>query len=178
MYKRVYSRDTNSFHQDIEVVLTFNGSIKVGWSLFSLCGKTEINILLMHRVLDGDTIKTWNTAPFVCGKTWLCFRRRLGGSMFHTFSTSWKRLVDSRLLLLFHDVVLAGCEQHSPTTARAGCCKRTSFRCRCPLARACNIIIFVRFSVEILTLWVPFFPTIVHLAAKNGSSVKWIDISY
>jgi hypothetical protein len=23
-----------------------------------LCGKTEINILLMHKVLDGDTIKT------------------------------------------------------------------------------------------------------------------------
>ena len=63
-----------------------------------------------------------------------------------------KRLVDSRLLLLFHDVVLVGREQHPPTTARAGYCKRTSFRCCCPLARACNIIIFVRFSAENLTL--------------------------
>ena len=57
-----------------------------------------------------------------------------------------------------------------PTAVRIGCCKRTSFRCRCPLARACNIIIFVWFSAENLTLWVPFYPPIAHLAAKKRFS--------
>ena len=51
-----------------EVVLTFNGSI-IGWSLFSLCGKTRINILLMHKVLDEDTIKPEILPQIVCGKT-------------------------------------------------------------------------------------------------------------
>ena len=45
-----------------------------------MCGKTKINILLMHKVLDEDTIKPEILPQAVCGKTWLCFRRRLGGS--------------------------------------------------------------------------------------------------
>ena len=41
----------------IEVVLTFNGSITWVEFIF-LCGKTKISILLMHKVLAEDTIKT------------------------------------------------------------------------------------------------------------------------
>ena len=44
----------------------------IGWSLFSLCGKTKINILLMHKVLDEDTIKPEILPQIVCGKTCLC----------------------------------------------------------------------------------------------------------
>ena len=40
-----------------EVVLTFNGSINWVEFIF-LYGKTKINIMLMHKVLDEDTIKT------------------------------------------------------------------------------------------------------------------------
>ena len=34
----------------------------------------------MHKVLDEDTIKPEILPQIVCGKTCLCFRRRLGGS--------------------------------------------------------------------------------------------------
>ena len=79
-----------------------------------MCGKTKINILLMHKVLDEDTIKPEILPQIVCGKTWLCFRRRLGGSYSMRSLRVESLAVNGRLLLLFHDVVLVGREQHPP----------------------------------------------------------------
>ena len=79
-----------------------------------MCGKTEINILLMHKVLDEDTVKPEILPQIVCGKTWLCFRRRLGGSYSMRSLQVESLAVNGRLLLLFHDVVLVGGEQHPP----------------------------------------------------------------
>lgn len=50
----------------------------------------------------------------VRGKTWLCFRRRLGGSYSMRSLQVESLAVDSRLLLLFHNVVLVYREQHAP----------------------------------------------------------------
>ena len=146
----------------------------IGWSLFSLCGKTKINILLMHKVLDEDTIKTWNIAPSCLWQNVGMFQKATWRKLFHAFSTSWKPGCQWQITSAFPWCRLGWSWATSPTTARAGCCKRTSFRCRCPLARACNIIIFVRFSVENLTLWVPFYPQIAHLAAKNRFSRRFV----
>ena len=101
----------------------------------------------MHKVLDEDTIKTKILPPNCLWQNVGMFQKATWRKLFHTFSTSRKPLVDGLLRLRFHDVVLVGREQHAPQPLRVGCCKRTSFRCRCPLARACNIIIFVKFSV-------------------------------
>ncbi len=68
----------------------------------------------MHKVLDEDTIKPEILPQIVCGKTWLCFRRRLGGSYFMRSLRVESLAVNGRLLLLFHDVVLVGREQHPP----------------------------------------------------------------
>ena len=62
----------------------------IGWSLFSLCGKTKINILLMHKVLDEDTIKTWNIAPNCLWQNVFVFQKATWRKLFHAFSTSWK----------------------------------------------------------------------------------------
>ena len=62
----------------------------IGWSLFSLCGKTKINILLMHKVLDEDTIKTWNIAPSCLWQNVVMFQKATWRKLFHVFSTSWK----------------------------------------------------------------------------------------
>ena len=62
----------------------------IGWSLFSLCGKTKINILLMHKVLDEDTIKTWNIAPSCLWQNVFVFQNATWRKLFHAFSTSWK----------------------------------------------------------------------------------------
>ena len=79
-----------------------------------MCGKTKINILLMHKVLDEDTVKPEILPQIVCGKTWLCFRRRLGGSYFMRSLRVESLAVNGRLLLFFYDVVLVGREQHPP----------------------------------------------------------------
>ena len=79
-----------------------------------MCGKTKINILLMHKVLDEDTIKPEILPQVVCGKTWLCFRRLLGGSYSMRSLQVESLAVNGRLLLLFHDVVLVDREQHAP----------------------------------------------------------------
>ena len=50
----------------------------------------------------------------VCGKTWLCFRRRLGGSNSMCSLQVESLAVNRRLLLLFHHIVLVGGEQHPP----------------------------------------------------------------
>ena len=50
----------------------------------------------------------------VCGKSCLCFRRRLGGSCSIRFLQVESLAVNGRLLLLFHDVALVGGEQHPP----------------------------------------------------------------
>ena len=68
----------------------------------------------MHKVLDEDTIKPEILPQIVCGKTWVCFRRRLGGSYSMRSLRVESLAVDSRLLPLFHDVVLVGREQHPP----------------------------------------------------------------
>ena len=60
----------------------------------------------MHKVLDEDTIKPEILPQIVCGKTWLCFRRRLGGSYSMRSLQVESLAVNDRLLLLFHDVVL------------------------------------------------------------------------
>ena len=146
----------------------------IGWSLFSLCGKTKINILLMHKVLDEDTIKTWNIAPSCLWQNVGMFQKATWRKLFHAFSTSWKPGCQWQITSAFPWCRLGWSWATCPTAARVGCCKRTSFRCRCPLARACNIIIFVRFSVENLTLWVPFYPQIAHLAAKNRFSRRFV----
>ena len=146
----------------------------IGWSLFSLCGKTKINILLMHKVLDEDTIKTWNIAPSCLWQNVGMFQKATWRKLFHAFSTSWKPGCQWQITSAFPWCHLGWSWATCPTAARVGCCKRTSFRCRCPLARACNIIIFVRFSVENLTLWVPFYLPIAHLAAKNRFSRRFV----
>ena len=79
-----------------------------------MCGKTKIDILLMHKVLAEDTIKPEILPQVVCGKTCLCFRRRLGGSYSMRSLQVESLAVNGRLLLLFHDVVLVGREQHAP----------------------------------------------------------------
>ena len=60
----------------------------IGWSLFSLCGKTKINILLMHKVLDEDTIKTWNIAPSCLWQNVFVYQKATWRKLFHVFSTS------------------------------------------------------------------------------------------
>ena len=49
-------------------------------SLFSLCFKIKTNARSCTKCLDKDTTKARNTAPFVCGKVWLYFRRQSGES--------------------------------------------------------------------------------------------------
>ena len=68
----------------------------------------------MYKVLDEDTIKPEILLQIVCGKTWLCFRRRLGGSYSMRSLQVESLAVNGRLLPLFHDVVLVGREQHPP----------------------------------------------------------------
>ena len=57
----------------------------------------------MHKVLDEDTVKPEILPQIVCGKTWLCFRRRLGGSYFMRSLRVESLAVNGRLLLRFHD---------------------------------------------------------------------------
>ena len=68
----------------------------------------------MNEARYKDTTKSEFLPPVVCGKTCLCFRRRLGGSYSMRSLQVESLAVDSRLLLLFHDVVLVGREQHAP----------------------------------------------------------------
>ena len=128
----------------------------------------------MHKVLDEDTIKNWNIAPSCLWQNVVKFQKATWRKLFHTFSTSWKPGCQWQITSAFPWCRLGWSWATSPTTARAGRCKPTCFLCRCPLARACNIIIFVRFSVENLTLWVPFYPPIAHLAAENRFSRRFV----
>lgn len=53
--------------------------LRIEKSLFSPCFKIKKHPF-MYEESEQRYDKTWNTAPFVCGKTWLHFRRRSGRS--------------------------------------------------------------------------------------------------
>ena len=77
-----------------------------------------------------------------------CFSKSwLGISYSLRFSTSRKQAVNSILLLLFHDVVSAACEQPYPASPHTGGRKRTFFPCRCH-AFICREIVFCLFSCQ------------------------------
>ena len=85
----------------------------------------------------------WNSAPFVCGKTWLWLKKWSGGGYSmrspHKQKTTWQRPITS---------AFAWCCSRCPcvaylVTARTGRCKRTGFACRWPLARVYCTIDFV-----------------------------------
>ena len=118
----------------------------IGWSLFSLCGKTKINILLMHKVLDEDTIKTWNIAPNCLWQNVVIFQKATWRKLFHAFSTSWKPGCQWQITSAFPWCRLGWSWATSPTTARAGRCKPTCFLCHCPLARVYGIFFCIVFS--------------------------------
>ena len=118
----------------------------IGWSLFSLCGKTKINILLMHKVLAEDTIKTWNIAPNCLWQNVVMFQKATWRKLFHAFSTSWKPGCQWQITSAFPWCRLGWSWATCPTTARAGRCKPTCFLCRCPLARVYGIFFCIVFS--------------------------------
>ena len=64
----------------------------------------------MHETRDKDTTKSEILPPFVCGKTQLCTKIGLGGIHFVRSLQVEKPLVDSSLLLRFHDAVSSGRE--------------------------------------------------------------------
>ena len=113
-----------------------------------MCGKTKINILRMHKVLDEDTVKPEILPQIVCGKTWLCFRRRLGGSYFMRSLRVESLAVDSRLLLLFHDVALVGGERHPPQPLALAAASLHVF-CVVAHAHVCGTIVLYSFWQEI-----------------------------
>ena len=78
----------------------------------SLCRNTKIHPTHARRAEQGCD-KTWNSAPFVCGKTWLWFKKAIGRKLFSGISTSWRLLVCGQLLLSSHDAVPVVCEQHA-----------------------------------------------------------------
>ena len=78
----------------------------------SLCRNTKIHPTHVRRAEQGcDEIR--NSAPFVCGKTWLWFKKAIGGELFSGISTSCRLLVCDQLLLSSHDAVPVVCEQHA-----------------------------------------------------------------
>ena len=135
----------------------------------SLCRKTKTNAPLMYEVPNKDMMKSEIMPHSSVVKHGYASKREWAEAIqcsLHKQKTACRWPITSAFPRCCCRCMWAAC----PATARAGCCKRTSFRCRCALARACSIIIFVMFSVENLTLWVPFFSPIVHLAAKNRFS--------
>ena len=139
----------------------------------SLCCKTKTNAPLMHEVPNKDMMKSEIMPHSSVVKHGYTSKSEWAETIqysLHKQKTACRWPITSAFPRCCCPCMWAAC----PATARAGCCKRTSFRCRCPLARACSIIIFVIFSVENLTLWVPFFSPIVHLAAKNRFSLRFV----
>ena len=135
----------------------------------SLCCKTKTNAPIMYEVPNKDMMKSEIMPHSSVVKHGYASKSEWAEAIqcsLHKQKTACRWPITSAFPRCCCRCMWAAC----PATARAGCCKRTSFRCRCPLARAWNIIIFVMFSAENLTLWVPFFSPIVHLAAKNRFS--------
>ena len=135
----------------------------------SLCRKTKTNAPLMYEVPNKDMMKSEIMPHSSVAKHGYASKSEWAEAIqcsLHKQKTACRWPITSAFPWCRLGWPWATC----PATARAGCCKRTSFRCRCALARACSIIIFVMFSVENLTLWAPFFSPIVHLAAKNRFS--------
>ena len=135
----------------------------------SLCCKTKTNAPIMYEVPNKDMMKSEIMPHSSVVKHGYASKSEWAEAIqcsIHKQKTACRWPITSAFPRCCCRCMWAAC----PATARAGCCKRTSFRCRCALARACSIIIFVMFSVENLTLWAPFFSPIVHLAAKNRFS--------
>ena len=128
----------------------------------------------MHKVLDEDTIKSKILPPNCLWLNVVMFHKATWRKLFHTFPTSWKPGCQWQITSAFPWCRLGWSWATSPTTARAGRCKPTCFLCRCPLVRVYGIIRFVQFLVINLTLWVPFYPPIAHLAAKNRFSRRFV----
>ena len=79
------------YEQHICCSQTFSGwqkkqekTMKSSWPLsivrFHCALKSKQTPRSCTKRLDKDTTKARNTAPFVCGKAWLCFRRQSGES--------------------------------------------------------------------------------------------------
>ena len=111
-------------------------------SLFSLCFKIKTTPRSCTKHLDKDTTKARNTAPFVCGKAWLYFRRQSGESC-----SKHALRVENRLsmadyfyvFMMLYPLSVAAC----PATARDGVRKCTCFRCRCTLTRVyCTLLLY------------------------------------
>ena len=139
----------------------------------SLCRKTKTNAPLMYEVPNKDMMKSEIMPHSSVVKHGYASKSEWAEAIqcsLHKQKTACRWPITSAFPRCCCRCMWAAC----PATARAGCCKRTSFRCRCPLARAWNMIIFVIFSAQNLTLWAPFFSPIVHLPAKNRFSRRFV----
>ena len=83
----------------------------------------------------------WNSASFVCGKTWLCLKKWPDGSHSKHSLQARKLAVNGRLLLRLHDTVFVGHEQHALQPLVLAVVSEGVF-CDVAHARVCNRIVF------------------------------------
>ena len=120
----------------------------------------------MYEVPGQRYDKTWNTAPFVCGKTWLYFRRRSGRSCsIHSLQAGNPAAMADYFCVCMVQYV-SGIH---PATAHADRRKRTCFRYRCPLARFYGITVLSSFSNKFNIVSVLFVHQSLILSQKIDS---------
>ena len=129
--------------------------LQIERSLLSLCCENQDKHSSHVRSTGQRYNKIWELATFVCGKTWFC-PKRLPGESYSMHSLHARKLVaNGRLLLPLHDAGSVGHEQHAlQPLVLAGVSVRAFHAVA--YARVYDIVVFVLFLVEILTLWVSF----------------------
>ena len=111
----------------------------------SLYSKTKINTPLMHKVLDGDVMKS-EMLPHLSVAIRAMFQQTtLAEVIPHVLYklSAWLPMADYFCVcMMLSPLAVAAC----PATVCTGGSKRTCSLCRCPLARACSIIALSNFQ--------------------------------
>ena len=110
----------------------------------SLYGKTKINTPLMHKVLDGDVMKSEMLPHLSVTKRGHVSAGDLAEVVPYVLYKLSARLPMADyfcVCMVLSPLAVAAC----PATACTGGSKRTCSLCRCPLARACSIITLSNF---------------------------------
>ena len=126
--------------------------LPIEYSLFSLCFKIKTNARSCTKHLDKDTTRARNTAPFVCGKAWLYFRRQSGESCSKHSLRVENRLSIADYFCVYIMQYVSGMPCNcSPLPSQAySFSEPMTTRARLRHNR------FVQFLAIKLTLWVPF----------------------
>ena len=111
----------------------------------SLYSKTKINTPLMHKVLDGDVVKSEMLPHLSVTKRGHVSAGDLAKVVPYVLYKlrAWLPMADNFCVcMMLSPLAVAAC----PATTCTGGSKRTCSLCRCPLARACNIIFLSNFQ--------------------------------